>query len=194
MATQDYPIFEITATFPSVGQRTGRFEFKKATIEAGIETGYLVDDGFSDIAGILADLAGSEDGSRRGITVDTGGGRHVNEVDFTLRTGDDGQWGYSADTNTLDEATASGGDRLQKIQVFNRYLMFASPDSFTPATLELGEYAPGGVMPTSGLDVYLEGPSFTRPRDESTTASGNIRFISTIDLTNNAPTSQARTD
>lgn len=192
MATQSYPIFKITATLPTVGQQTGVFEMKKATATETIRTGFLVENRFADVFASLGDIVNDDQGGRRGINVDAGGGQHVIEVDAEIRSGDDGQWGYSSNTNTLDEGTASGGDRTQKAQVLQNYLLYASPDSITPATLEYGERAPGGEMPT--LDVYVEDPSIRIPRDQSTTAAFSARFISTIDLSDNAVTSLARTD
>lgn len=191
MAAQDYPVFEITATFPNARQRTGRFEFKKATVESGIRTGYLVENKLSDVLGTLGNLAG--EGNRKGITVDTGGGQHYNEVDMSSLSAEDGQWGYSTDPTVLDEATATGGDRIQKKQIFNHYLIRASPDSFTPARLEYGEWAPNGVMPQDHIPVYIEDPSFRIPKDESSSMTGNLRFISTIDLSIRTPTATERT-
>jgi len=191
MAAQDYPIFEIDATFPRVGQKTGVFEFKKATVEPQIRTGYLVENRLSDALGALGGL--TDEGGRKGITVDTGGGQHVNEVRFETLSEQDGQWGYDSGT-TLDEATASDGDRIQKAQIFNHYLIRASPDSFTPARLKYGEWAPGGVMPRDHLDVYLEEPSFTIDREKSSRINGSIRFVSTVDLSIKAPTGTERTE
>jgi len=192
MATQDYPIFEITADFPERGSTTGRFEFKKATPEPTIRTGKLVDDRFSNVAGALGAVSG--EGGRKDATVDVGGGRHLNRIRVTSLTGYDGQWGYTDDAGVTNAASASGGDRIQKAQVFNRYLLYASPDSFSPATLEYGEYAPGGFMPEGALDVFVEDPTWSLPRDESSSFVGELNFVSTIDLSNNPVTAFARTE
>lgn len=194
MATQDYPIFEVDADIPGVGASTGIFELKKATVRPRIRTGLLVKDRFSDVLAYFGDLAGDDGGGRRGVNVDAGGGQHAIEVDVEIRSGDDGQWGYSSDTNTLDAGTASGGDRIQKAQVFNNYLVHSSPDSFAPATLRYGEYAPGGENEQGALDVIVEDPEFTIPRDKSTTAQFSATFISTVDIGERAVTALGRTD
>jgi len=184
MATQDYPIFEIDAEFPTAGQVTGRFEMRQATVEPGIRTGYLVDNAFSNLINQMKELTPGDDAGRKGFTLDSGGGQHYNEVRMEGLGADNGQWGHSSDPDDLDEATATGGDRVQKAQVFNRYLLMASPDSLTPARLIYGEYASGGVMPDDKLDVYIEDPSFTIDREQSSTYAGSLRFISTMNLSN----------
>jgi len=194
MATQDFPIFEITADLPRLGIKTGRFCCRKATVRTQIRTGLLVEDRFSDIFATFGNTAGDDGGGRRGVNVDAGGGQFIIECDAVIRSGEDGQWGYSSDTSLVDAGTASGGDRVQKSQIFNNYLIHARPDSFTPARLEYGEYHPDGEIEQGALDVIVENPEFTIPRDKSTTAQFSATFVSTVDLSNNAVTSLARVD
>jgi len=180
MATQDYPILTITADIPGVGTKTAELHMSKATVRPQIRTGLLVEDRFSQVSGVLAELAEDDKGSRKGVSVDAGGGQHIVEVDHELKTGADDQWGYTSDTSTSDAGTASGGDKIQKAQVFLNYLLHSSPDSFGPATLDYGMRASAGDLPP--LDVTVEDPTFTLPRDEASTFMLSVTFVSTIDL------------
>ncbi|GAB6863216.1 hypothetical protein ACFR97_10280 [Haloplanus litoreus] len=183
MPTQPHPILEIDADFGgSLGQQTGRFEFRKATVEETVRTGYLVDSALSDVIGLLSEYLPTDDGARKGITIDAGGGQHVFEVDITSLGAEDGQWGYSNDETVLDQATATGGDRVQKMHVLMRYLTIGSVDSFTPARLIYGEYAPGGVMPQDHLPVFLEDPNILADRETATSFDGSITFVETTAL------------
>jgi len=183
MPTQPHPILEIDADFGgTLGQQTGRFEFRKATVEETVRTGYLVDSALSDVIGLLSEYLPGDDGARKGITVDAGGGQHVFEVDLTSLGAEDGQWGYSNDPADLDQATATGGDRVQKMHVLMRYLTVGNVDSFTPARLIYGEYSPDGFMPQDHLPVFLEDPNLLADRSEATVFDGSITFVETADL------------
>jgi hypothetical protein len=181
MATYDYPIFELEASFPgSTGTKTGRFEFKKATVVERIRTGLLVDNGFDDLLGGLSQFVDGMSG-RQGISLDSGGGQHVYEIDLQSLGAVDGQWGYTDDRDTLGIATATGGDRIQKMQVLNNYLRYGTPDSENPATLIYGEYGPDGQF-GEGISVVPESPEVTAARDESSVYDVSITLIDTLDL------------
>jgi hypothetical protein len=183
MPTQPYPILEIDADFGgSLGQKTGRFEFRKSTVEETVRTGYLVDSALSNVIGLLSEYLPADEGARKGITLDAGGGQHVFEIDLTSLGAEDGQWGYSNDPADLDQATATGGDRVQKMHVLMRYLTVASVDSFTPARLIYGEYATNGFMPQDHLPVFLEDPNILADREQATTFDGSLTLVETADL------------
>ena len=73
------------------------------------------------------------------------------------------------------------------------YLIQGTTDSRDPGSLSLGEFSEGGEIQQGALDVIVENPEFTIPREESTTAQFSAQFISTVDL-GRAVTSLARLD
>lgn len=182
MTAQPYPILEIDATFPDLGEKTGVFEFRKSTVEEGVRTGPIVAGAFSELLSVLSQITGDGAG-RQGITIDPGGGQSFTEIDMESIGDDDGQWGYSNDAGVLDQATATGGDRVQKVQIFKNYLRYGSPDSLTPGRLKYGEWAPNGVMPDDYLDVYVEDPNALLDREQSSVLTGGLTLIETTDLT-----------
>jgi len=167
----------------SLGQKTGRFTFPKGTIEMGVRTGPLVENGFSSLINTLLELVADGESGRRGISVDAGGGQHFLEIDLEGIGEADGQWGYTDDPDTLNEATATGGDRVQKAQVLTNYLRKGAPDSFTPARVRYGEFSPDGVMPEDELNVYVEDPNTLIDRETSSIYSSSMTLIETVDLT-----------
>lgn len=186
MATQDYPIIEIDADFGgSIGEVTGRFELRKANVEEVTRTGKLVDNAFSQVLSLLSEYLPIDLDGRKGITIDAGGGQHTFEIDFEGLSDPDGQWGYTADTSVLDQASATGGDRIQKMQVFQRYIGVAKVHSLSPARLIYGEYAPNGFMPRDHVDVYFEDPNLLADRSEASTYDGSMTLVETIDFSTN---------
>jgi len=194
VTAQNYPILEIDATIGrSIGQVTGTFELRKSSVETGVRTGPLVENQFATLITQLGNIFDGGEAGRRGITLDGGGGQHYYELDLEGIGEDDGQWGYSNDADVLDEATATGGDRVQKVQVLMNYLRKGQPNSFTPARLKYGEYAPSGVMPEDHLDVYIEDPNAVVDRGEASVFTSSLTLIETVDL-GEAITETARTD
>lgn len=194
MAAQGYPIIEIDADFGgTIGQVTGRFEIKKATVSENTRTGYLVDSAFSQVIGLLAEYLPVDDTARKGITIDVGGGQHIFEIEFEGLGEEDGQWGYSADTAVLDQATATGGDRVQKVQVLQRYINVAEVHSLSPARLIYGEWAPGGIMPRDHVPVYFEDPGLVSSREEAATFDGSTTLVETLDLSGQKYTGSEQT-
>lgn len=179
MATQDYPILEMTASFPNLGTKTGEFHFKKASTTEGVRTGYLVESGFDNLLGAISRLRGGDQAGRKGVSIDTGGGQHYIEIDLRSLSAEDGQWGYTDDASVIDNATATGGDRFQKQNVLNNYLRYGTFDSANPAHLIYGEYAPGGVMVDDFLNVMVEEPNVGIPREEASTFRGTLTLIDT---------------
>lgn len=163
------PTLEITADFGS-GSTTGRFEFPvgsegETSVRMVGRTGYLVEGMGSQIFSILSDVLGDTgESGRKGFALDLGGGQFAIELETELAADSvrsDGtttpQWGASADTNTLNETTATGAPGLVQQQVFMNYWRHGSTDSLTPATLTVGEFRPDGML--EPLNVALEEPS-----------------------------------
>jgi hypothetical protein len=186
LAAQEHPILEIDANFPTVGEVTGVFEFRKSTVQEGIRTEQFLNNNFDQALSIITEhfneVSASNMPARRGLYEDLGGGQHYFEIDLVSLGKFDGQWGYDADTSVADEATASGGDRIQKVQVFNNYLMHSTPDSRTPARLRFGGYAPGGIMNRDHVPVLIENPQLTTNRDESSTFTESLVCIDVFDV------------
>ncbi|WP_135302637.1 hypothetical protein [Haloarcula amylovorans] len=192
--TQSYPIIEITTHFGgSLGEKTGRFEFRKASVNEQIRTGLLAENSFSQALGALNEFFTDGTANRIGISADVGGGQHLFEINLESLGADDGQWGYTDDTGTLNEATATGGNREQKAQVFLNYLRKGSPDSLHPATLIYGEYSPSGIMSEDSLPVYFEDPEMNVSRDQSSVFEGSLTAIETLDVSE-AATRRETTD
>lgn len=180
MTVQPYPIIEIDASFKQLGEKTCEFHFVKSDVNEGIRTGPLTEGALSNLLGALREL---NDGStRKGISLSSGGGVHYVDISFESLGEQDGQWGYSDDPNTLDAATATGGDREQKANVWNNTLRHSSPDSLQPARLKWGEWAPNGVMPQDHLSVYLEDPEMRVPKSGSTSFEGDLMCLETADV------------
>lgn len=181
MAAQDYPILEIDAEFVSQGNVTGVFEMRKATVEETTRTGYLVSSG-SQIIGALSEIFADGEPTRKNFSVDFGGGQHAFEIDFVSLGADDGQWGRTNDTSVIDEPSATGGDRIQKSNILHNYIRHANSDSFTPARLKYGEWAPNGVMPADYLSVAIEDPNALSDRETSSVIDGSLTLVETVDL------------
>jgi hypothetical protein len=184
MPAQEYPILEIDATFPQEGQQTGVFEFRKADVVEKIRTGPLVENGFSQVLGAISEVV--EGVELDGISVNNGAGQRVWEIDiegqFSTETETDGQWGASDDPTELSHVTATGGDRVQKAQVLLNFIETASTDSFSPARLIYGGFAPGGIMPSDHVDVYIEDPLARITRSDSSTFPSELTLVRTTDL------------
>lgn len=185
MAAQPFPILEIDADFGSPhGEVTGVFHFRKATVEEVTRTGKLVSNQFSNLLGALEQLGVLPEGGdgREGITIDAGGGQHVFEIDLVGIGAEDGQWGRTNDPDVLDQTSATGGDRIQKMNVLHRYINLGRTDSFHPARLIYGEYASGGIMPQDHLDVAIEDPNVVANREESSTFDSSITLVGIASL------------
>ncbi|QLH78670.1 hypothetical protein HZS55_15850 [Halosimplex rubrum] len=186
MAAQDYPILEIDAQFPTVGEVTGVFEFRKSTVSEGVRTKQFLNNNFDQALSIISEfydeVTASNTPARRGYYEDLGGGQHYFEIDLVSLGAEDGQWGCDPDPTEADEATVTGGDREQKVNVWNNYLMHSTPDSRTPARLKWGGYAPGGIMSRDYVPVMFENPNLTAARDESSTFSQSLICIDVFDM------------
>lgn len=169
---QEFPILKIDADFGS-GTVTGIFELyggesNRASVDERIENTLIVDNGASNLLGLLSDLAQSGSEGRKGLHIDVGGGQHTFQVDCQIPEGaetPDGtpvQWGSSA---TVDDPptqeSATGAHPVAQQNVLNNYLRTASPDSLTPATLEYGLWSSQG--PLSPLDVIIKQPNVSVP-------------------------------
>lgn len=145
-----------------------------------VRTGPLVDNAFSSVIGLLSEYLDIP-GGRKGVTVDIGGGQHIWEIDLVSLGAPDGQWGYTDDTTVVDEATATGADRRVKQNVLMNYIVTASIDSFTPARLYYGEYAPNGEI-AEHASVYFEDPNVLCDRDEASTFDASMTLVETLSL------------
>jgi len=116
---------------------------------------------------------------RRGIFMDLGGGRHVWELDFldwpnaVDQEGNELQWGDGSGSMPQD---ATGKEPLAKMQTFHNYLRRGKISSTDPATLEIGEYAPGGDIKESA-DVVIRQPSFSHAAEDYQTHDGSMVLI-----------------
>jgi len=181
---QPYPILTLSADLGgSVGQQTGVFEMRKATVSERVRTGPLVDNGLSQAISAITRALDVDSLPSAGITINNNAGQHVWDIDAELIGADgDGQWGSSSDPADLNAGTATGGDRTQKAQVFLRYLEKASTDSFAPAELQYGEYAPSGFMPEDSVSVFIEDPENAVDRGSSSTTDISLTAVQTPDL------------
>jgi len=192
MATQDFPVLKLTADFGGdLGTKTGKFCFKKATVSFRTQVDPLLDGAFDRAAGAGAEgidiVTGGATAARRGVTVDVGGGQQLIEIDAEVRVGEDGQWGYSADPDTLNLATATGGDRIQKAEVLSNYIRFGIYDSKQPARLRYGEVAPGGAARRDSLPVTIRNPDALIPRDQASAFDQSIVLATVLHQDINIP-------
>jgi hypothetical protein len=71
------------------------------------------------------------------------------------------------------------------MQCFLRYLQLSTTDSFTPATLRIGEYADatyGSDGAFDPLDVAVQGPRNTHTAEEYSTFNGTFTAIEVLRL------------
>jgi hypothetical protein len=197
MPTQNYIALEITAEFPTAGEKTGVFEFidgedSAFSAEQAIRTGYLLNNSFDDLAALFTGLTGiqNENGTdRKGLHLDVGGGEHATTVQWQTpgsRSTPDGtvaQWGSSPDSAVgPNRHTATGvADKVIQQQVFMEYLRVGSPDSFQPAKLTFGEYCPNGFL-DDYLAVAIEEPSVQTANDNPALADGSMTLVETRNL------------
>ena len=163
---------------------TGIFEFtSNVSVTPQIRTGFLLGGAGSSINSVLSGLyeeaTGEQlqgDGKRQGFYLDLGAGEHAFEVRVDqYAPGDTDQWGATADTGVQDGTSATGGDAYRQAFVFDRYVTLSTPDSVTPATLHVGEYAANGAY--APLDVVIESPQLTVDTENPGTLTGSMTFL-----------------
>lgn len=186
MTAQPTPTLELTATFPTLGERTGVFEFPKSSVVEKTRTEQFLNNSFDQTLSSLSDfsdaLTGNATAKRRGVYKDQGGGQHIFEVDLETLGADDGQWGYSDDPNVLNAASATGGDRVQKSQVFHAYFQYGLYGSFSPAKFKYGEYSPDGVMPRDYIGCLVENPETSATRDQASSLTQSLIIVDVFAL------------
>jgi len=175
--TLTYPKLTITGDVDGDGaDETGVFEMESADVEPGIQTGSL----FQRSGGLIQSArAVVTDSRREEIFIDGGVGATRITVQFTGWEGSDGQWGDDASAG-LSETSATGQSPIQQVSVLLKYLIEVNIGSGNPATLEWGEFSDGGLY--DPFKVAVEEPTLPRSREEASTFTGNITFISVADL------------
>lgn len=156
-------------------------------IEEGVRTGYLVDGTGSSAIALLDEFRNTNEGGRKGVHVDLGGGTHTWTVEcntpVTQRRPDTSelyQWGATRDDSVRNAASATGADAEVQLSVLIHAFTMASPDSLTPATWTVGEYHPDGVLDPA--DVVLEQPNVVVEGEKPNAADINMTLIETADL------------
>ncbi|USZ75669.1 hypothetical protein NGM07_00075 [Halorussus vallis] len=151
-------------------------------VEESIRTGYLIDSAGDNLYAFFVGLLDDGASKRKGISLDQGGGQHVFEIDFMGWTGETGQWGSSPDpAKGPNKRTATGADRITRMNVFMNYLRVGQTDSITPARFEYGQYTPNGFL-DDHLDVAVESPNMVPPKDESSIFDGSLTVVEIADL------------
>lgn len=161
MAALDKGVLELTADVDGDGStETGVFHLAgDGEISHEIQKDYIFDNTASGIVSLVSLLEEFERAKREGFYLDIGAGAKV--VSFDIRGWDGAespQWGDGSGTFPAD---ASDGDPLQKLQCFDAYVEQATTDSFSPATLHVGEYTDG----TYGDDGAFDPLSVAVARD-----------------------------
>lgn len=139
-------------------------------ISAGVRTGFILDGSGSTWTALfsdwLNDIPGFDVGMRQGIFLDLGGGEHIVEVEATGWTGSDLAWGG-----------VSGADPITQLNVLEKTLVSTQIDSFSPATIEFGEFSSQGMY--SPLNVVVEGPRMTHSTQKVGSVDVTMVFIET---------------
>ena len=127
----------------------------RANIELtfGVRTGYILDGSGSTWTAIASSILGEDNpfgdfGFRQGIYLDLGGGEHMFEMEAEGFAGSDLAFGGVA-----------GEDVLTQASVLDNAIAETQIDSFSPATIEFGEYSATGRF--APLSVVIESPRST---------------------------------
>ena len=153
----------------------------------------ILDNAAGNISSVIESILNAGEAGRRGVFVDLGAGAHVFEINFIGWEGAeiDGtsvQWGNTGDSGILTEADATGADATTQMQVFHRYLLAGTFDSFSPARLYVGEYAdgtygsPGIYSDHAPLKVMIQTNRGVRTSENPKTFDGSIQLIEVLDL------------
>lgn len=139
-------------------------------VNVGVRTGYILDGSGSTWTALfsefLNDIPGFDVGLRQGIFLDLGGGEHIIEVEAKAWTGSDLAFGGAA-----------GADPVTQMGVLENTLVETQIDSFSPATIEVGEFSSQGRY--SPLSVVIEGPRISHSTVEPSTIDVNFVAIET---------------
>lgn len=175
--TDKYPTLTISGELDGV-QTTGVFEMTSADVEPFIRTGEFFQSG----DGVFQTGRAIAFESRRDeVKIDGGAGVAGLRIDFDGWEGSDAQWGSSAAAG-LSRTSATGQSPIQQISVLFHYLIESNIDSTNPAKLEWGEFSDAGLY--DPLQVAPEEPTLPKSREESSSFSGSITFVSVSDLSN----------
>lgn len=141
MALKNNVGLELQADADSDGtQETGLFEFATdVQIQTQYKSSLVLNQTGDRATGALVKLL-EEDGTpaRRGISIDSGGGRIEHRISFREPDGGSNSWGDTSDGS--DGSDATGESARRKKAVLMRYVKTGLFDSRSPATLYLGEY------------------------------------------------------
>lgn len=188
---QDYVSFEITSNIGGT-QRTGVFEVSAAregafSFEHTGRTGYLAENGVSNIVALFNRAFDSGDGFKKGIHVALGAGEHAMELECNtpgttkLPDGSVPQWGSSASTSDgPNRHTATGASKEAQMAVLMEYWRTSTTDSLATAKLEAYEYSSSGIM--EPLTVAMEQPTVRIDNQNPQRGDISITFVETQDL------------
>lgn len=143
----------------------------RASVEltVGVRTGYILDGSGSTWTAIASTILGENSpfgdfGFRQGIFLDLGGGEHIIQMEAQGFEGSDLAFGGVA-----------GADPLTQAGVLENAVVETQIDSFSPATIEFGEYSANGRF--KPLSVVIEDPRITRDSRSAATFDVNMTFL-----------------
>lgn len=179
---------------------TGEFHLVgNLEIAESMRTGYLVSGRGSTVNAVTSSLLADGEAKRKGFYLDLGGGQHAFEIQFTGWRGAtyedaDGnrvnaQWGNTGDTSEVTVGDATGAEPLTQVQILMNYLRKGEIDSRNPATLQVGQYNPDGVL-EDAVDVVVEGPRASHAARDHSTFDGTMTLIEAESLQNNVDAKQ----
>jgi hypothetical protein len=195
VAALDRGVLELTADVDGDGtDETGAFHLVgNVTVSEEVEKDFIFDNTASGLVSLVSDLSDVDIEPRKGFYLDIGAGAHVFEIEFRGWEGANAvPWGDGSGTYPAD---ATGEDPLRQMQCFLKYLQLSTTDSFSPATLRIGEYADGTYGANGAFDpleVAVQGPRNTHTAEEYSTFDGTftaievLRLNEPIDLTEHA--------
>lgn len=208
MATLDRAILEITADADNDGNKEdGRFHLVgNASVTQQVNSDYVFGGGSKAASAVNAALGRIQTipggAPRQQFFFDVGAGSNIFEMQFmgwkgaTDSDGNSLQWGNTGNGGTETDATGEGP--TVQLQVFQRYLQYATTDSFAPAVLHWGEYTDGTYKDGTAIaacngnagrfgnpkQVAMIGPRNTHAAQDYSTFDGTFTAIEVIDLTN----------